>query len=167
MTPLVNTTSTAYNVLGQIISYATLILSSQYCTHTFSVLIVKDHTWLICWDCSGAIIIEPIKYNKDSSLFDFLIHYNNAGRVMHGQNPTVDSPTKGEEQDAQMLDDLAHAKFLQSITIQDPITLEHSHPMWFKCGNSVLHTNNPLPREFSVEAGIRKMSFEFSHLFTP
>jgi len=120
----VNTTSTACDVLGQIISYATLLLSSQYCTHTFSVLIVKDHAWLIRWDRSGAIVTEPIKYNEDSSLFDFLVCYNNADRAMCGHDPTVNSPTENEERDAQMLDNLAHAKFLLSITIQDPITLK-------------------------------------------
>ena len=111
-------------MLGQIISYATLLLGSQYRTHTFSVLIVKDHARLIRWDCSSAIVMEPIKYNKDSSLFDFLVRYNNTDRAMCGHNPTIDSPTEDEERDAQMLDDLAHAKFLLLITIQDPITLE-------------------------------------------
>src|SRR6266850_3755457 len=120
-----NTTSTACNVLGQIISYATLLLGSQYHTHTFSILIVKDHTRLIHWDRSGAIVTEPIKYNEDSSLFDFLICYNNADRVMCGHDPTVDSPTEDKEWDAQMLDDLAHTKFLLSITIQDPISLNN------------------------------------------
>ena len=95
-----NTTSTACDVLGQTISYATLLLGSQYRTYAFSVLIVKDHPWLIHWDRSGAIVTEPIKYNEDSSLFDFLVCYNNADRVMRGHNPTVDSPTEDKERDA-------------------------------------------------------------------
>ncbi|KAF8488143.1 hypothetical protein F5888DRAFT_1586363, partial [Russula emetica] len=33
--------------LGQITAYATAIMSAQYCTHTFSVLIMKDYARLI------------------------------------------------------------------------------------------------------------------------
>ena len=63
--PLMSTTSAAHRVAGQIISYATMLLGAQYHTHAFSVLIVEDHARLIRWDCSSAIVTEPINYNTE------------------------------------------------------------------------------------------------------
>ncbi|KAH9018283.1 hypothetical protein EDB85DRAFT_1873873 [Lactarius pseudohatsudake] len=55
----------------QITAYA-LQLDCQFCTHVFSILIVKDYTQLIQWDRSGTIVTTPIYYRQDPELLDFL-----------------------------------------------------------------------------------------------
>src|SRR5260370_910734 len=60
-------------ILGQHTTYATLILSTQYYTHVFTVFIVKDYVRLIQWDCSGAIFTKPIYFNSESHLIDFFM----------------------------------------------------------------------------------------------
>ncbi|KAH8983236.1 hypothetical protein EDB92DRAFT_1803960, partial [Lactarius akahatsu] len=47
---------------GQITTYAALQLDCQYCTHIFSILIIRDYAQLIQWDLSGAIVTAPIYY---------------------------------------------------------------------------------------------------------
>lgn len=119
LNPLINTTAAARKVAGQIISCATLVLGTQYCTHVFSVLIIKNLVRLIRWDRSGAIVTEPIKYNKDLSFVDFLIRYDNASKAMCGHDPTIDFPSEEDVWAAQVLDDLADTKSLLLITIKD------------------------------------------------
>jgi len=94
------TESTGSETAGQVIAYTTLILSTQYHMHTFSVLIINDYARLICWDRSGAIVTEPIYYNNQLYLFDFLVHYNHASNEARGHNPTVGPPTNHEVQAA-------------------------------------------------------------------
>jgi len=53
---------------GQITSYATLLLGTQYCTHIFCILVIKDYARLIRWDCAGAIVTEPIYYDDEPHL---------------------------------------------------------------------------------------------------
>ncbi|KAI9433453.1 hypothetical protein H4582DRAFT_1794328, partial [Lactarius indigo] len=60
---------------GQITMYMALQLDCQYCTHVFSVLVVKDYAWLIRWDQSGAIITAPIYYQHNPALLDFFTLY--------------------------------------------------------------------------------------------
>jgi len=116
--PLMVTKSTGSKMAGQVIAYTTLILSTQYCTHTFSILIIKDYTWLICWDCSGAIITEPIYYNDQSYLFDFLVRYDHASNKACGHDPTVGPPADHEAQAARTIKELSKANSLLSVTIQ-------------------------------------------------
>jgi hypothetical protein len=85
MKPAIN----AYMVVGQITAYATQILSSQYRTHAFTVLICKDLARLIRWDRAGAIVTEPIYFNNDSYLHDFLTRYNDAPPHIRGHDSTV------------------------------------------------------------------------------
>ena len=87
-------------VAGQITTYATLILGSQYRMHTFLVLIVGDYARLFRWDRSGAVVSEKIKYHEESYLFNFLIHYNHANPAMRGHDITINDSTTEEEQDA-------------------------------------------------------------------
>jgi len=105
---------------GQIIAYTTTLLSNQYRTHAFSVLIIKDYARLIRWDRGGAIITEPIYYNTESYLFDFLVCYDHASKEARGHDPTVGPPTDDEERAARRLTELVNAKSLLSVTIQDP-----------------------------------------------
>jgi len=82
--------------LGQITAYAMAILSTQYRTHAFSAFIVKDYARLIRWDRGGAVVTEPIYYDKEPHLLDFLIRYDLADRAVRGHDTTVGLPTQGE-----------------------------------------------------------------------
>ncbi|KIK78129.1 hypothetical protein PAXRUDRAFT_36697 [Paxillus rubicundulus Ve08.2h10] len=42
--------NTALNTLGQITAYASAQLTSQFCTHCFSILVIQDITYIIRWD---------------------------------------------------------------------------------------------------------------------
>jgi len=116
--PLMVTESTGSKTAGQVIAYTTLILSTQYRTHTFSVLIIKDYAQLICWDRSGAIVTEPIYYNDQSYLFDFLVRYDHASNEAYGHDPTVGPPANHEAQAARTIKELSEANSLLSVTIQ-------------------------------------------------
>ena len=93
-----STTSAGRILAGQITAYATLVLSSQYHMHAFSVLISKDVARLIRWDCAGAIVTAPIYYNRDPQLYDFLICYNNASPQICGHDTTILKANMDEEQ---------------------------------------------------------------------
>ncbi|KAF8484210.1 hypothetical protein F5888DRAFT_1773518, partial [Russula emetica] len=90
-------TSGSRSNLGQITAYAMAIMSAQYRTHTFSVLIMKDYARLIRWDRSGAVVTEPIYYNSQPHLFDFLVHYGIADSEVRGHDSTVHSSSTPEE----------------------------------------------------------------------
>ncbi|KAF8494313.1 kinase-like domain-containing protein [Russula emetica] len=81
----------------KITAYATAIMSAQYRTHTFSVLIMKDYARLIRWDHSGAVVTEPIYYNSQPHLFDFLVRYGIADSEVRGHDSTVHSSSTPEE----------------------------------------------------------------------
>ena len=61
--PLMAHNSKGSNTAGQVITYTAMLLGTQYWTHAFSILIIKDYARLIYWDCSGAVVTEPIFYN--------------------------------------------------------------------------------------------------------
>jgi hypothetical protein len=82
--------------LGQIVAYATAVLSVQYRTHMFMVFIVKDNARLIRWDRSGALVTAKIPFNEESHLLDFFIRYNIASREARGHDCTV-RPTHPHE----------------------------------------------------------------------
>jgi hypothetical protein len=118
--PFMSTTTSGRQVAGQITAYATLVLSAQYCTHVFSILIIKNFTRLIRWDRGGAVVTAPIYYNDESFLLDFLIRYSNTNPEVRGHDVTVSFPTDDDARDAQTLPDLASAKSLLVITMPDP-----------------------------------------------
>ncbi|KAI9456113.1 hypothetical protein BJY52DRAFT_1188014 [Lactarius psammicola] len=96
ITPFMNSTIRGRQTARQITAYATSVLSAQYCTHTFLLLIIKDFARLIQWDRGGVVVTAPIFYNQDPDLLQFLICYGNATHEVCGHNPTVGPPTKGE-----------------------------------------------------------------------
>ena len=91
--PFMVTSSKAQVVAGQIIVYATLVLSAQYRMHVFLVLVFKEYLRLICWDHGGAVVTVPISHTKDPHLLDFLICFNNAGTQACGQDITITTPS--------------------------------------------------------------------------
>ena len=118
--PFMRVTSPGRHVAGQITAYATSIMSAQYRTHTFLVLVFKTHARLIRWDRGGAVVTAPISYDQDPHLFDFFVRYDNASRAIRGHDCTVGLPTDVEAQNARKLADLADAKSLLTVTISDP-----------------------------------------------
>ena len=87
--PFMAATPLAHHVAGQITSYASLVMSAQYRTHLFTILILNKFARLIRWDCSGALITEPIYHDGQPHLLDFLIRFNDATPAARSCNPTV------------------------------------------------------------------------------
>jgi hypothetical protein len=112
----------ATETTGQITAYATLILGSQYRTHTFLVLIVRDYARLLRWDRGGAVVSAPIKYDEESHLFDFLVRYSRANPAMRGHDITVRYSTAEEEQVARTaVDELKQEKRLLTVAVQNQL----------------------------------------------
>ncbi|KAF8122089.1 hypothetical protein EV363DRAFT_1090547, partial [Boletus edulis] len=86
-------TSAARDTLGQITAYTSAQLGSQYRSHAFSVLIVRDFARIIRWDREGAIVTEPIEYNNDSTLADFFSRFSHAPPQYRGVDTTVTEAT--------------------------------------------------------------------------
>ncbi|KAF9257409.1 hypothetical protein L218DRAFT_836423, partial [Marasmius fiardii PR-910] len=61
--------------LGAISTYAGVILSTQFRTHCFGVLIFDGYVRLIRWDRGGATFSEAFHLWKSSFLVDFLWRY--------------------------------------------------------------------------------------------
>ncbi|KAI9444414.1 hypothetical protein BJY52DRAFT_1194324 [Lactarius psammicola] len=119
-------TSSGYQVVGQITAYATMVMSTQFRTHSFLVLVFKNFARLIRWDRGGAVVIAPIYYDNEPHLLDFFVRYDHATPEICGHDSTVGPPTKDEDRDARTLGDLADAKSLLAITIVDPIHHQQS-----------------------------------------
>jgi hypothetical protein len=112
----------AFDVLGQLTAYATSILSGQYRTHTFMVLIVKDYARLIRWDRSGAVFTKPINFNEDPHLIDFFIRYGLADREARGHDITVSPASLQDVKDAQVM-----VPELRGVTRCLDVTLSDQH----------------------------------------
>jgi len=111
-------TGKASQVLGQMTAYAMLILGTQYRTHTFTVLIVKDIARLIRWDRGGAVVTESFPYNDQPYLLNFLFRYNHADLGKCGHDVTVRDSTDTERQDAQTtVDELKDVKRLVTVSM--------------------------------------------------
>jgi hypothetical protein len=86
-------THSANDTLGQITSYAAAQLSSQFRTHAYSVIIVKDTARILQWDRSSAIVTEAIEYNKSPLLTEFFRRYSKAPPDMRGIDQSASVPT--------------------------------------------------------------------------
>lgn len=87
---------TSDDTLKQITAYTAAQLGSQFCTHAYSVLIVKNTARLLCWDRSGTILTEPFKYDEFPYLAEFICCYSNASPEMCGKDQSVSDPTPVE-----------------------------------------------------------------------
>jgi len=85
----VNSSQLANDTLGQISTYATAQLGSQFRTHAFSILIVKDLARILRWDRSGVIVTAAIHYNEDPLLVEFFRRYSQAPPDMRGIDQSV------------------------------------------------------------------------------
>ena len=86
-------TNAGDDTLGQITAYAAAQLGSQFRTHAYSVLIVRDTARLFRWDRSGTIVSEAFKYNESFYLVEFFRRYSKALPEMRGNDQSVSDPT--------------------------------------------------------------------------
>ncbi|KAG1901811.1 uncharacterized protein F5891DRAFT_950129, partial [Suillus fuscotomentosus] len=96
---VVSQTERGMDTLGQIASYTTAQLGTQFCTHAFSVLIVRDRARIIRWDREGAIVTGPINYNNQPHLANFFHRYARASPEMCGINTSI---TLANDEDADL-----------------------------------------------------------------
>jgi len=73
-----------------------VILSAQYRTHLFMVLIVGEYARLIRWDRGGVVITRRIRFDDESHLFDSLIRYDSANPENCGHDSTISSSSEDE-----------------------------------------------------------------------
>ena len=112
-----NTTSTARGVAGQITAYATWILSSQYRTHLFLILVFREYSRIIRWDRAGAVVTAPISHNE-GHILDFLIQFKGATSQARGCDITVTAASEDQQRDArEKVEELANATSLLSLSI--------------------------------------------------
>jgi hypothetical protein len=83
----------ANDTLGQISTYAAAQLGSQFRTHAYSILILKNLARILRWDRSGAIVTAAFDYNKYPLLAEFFRRYSRAPRDMRGIDQSVSDPT--------------------------------------------------------------------------
>ena len=88
----VHSSKTALDTLGQITAYVAAQFGSQFRTHCYSVLIVKNIARIVRWDRSGAIVTAPIAYSKEGGLEEFLRRFSKASPAMRGLDETVTVP---------------------------------------------------------------------------
>ena len=94
--PFVKDSTEGISTLGQMTSYVTSHLGSQFRTHTFFILIVHDYARIIRWDRGGAVVTAPIHFNEEPYLFDFFLRYNYAESHIRGSDSSVRAPTTEE-----------------------------------------------------------------------
>ncbi|KAN0105673.1 hypothetical protein V8E52_010792, partial [Russula decolorans] len=98
--PFVKDSTEAISTLGQMTSYVTSHLGSQFRTHAFFVLIVHNYARIIRWDRGGAVVTAPIRFNEEDHLFNFFIRYNYADSYIRGSDSSVRAPKPKELRDA-------------------------------------------------------------------
>jgi len=81
--------------MGQIGTYVTTQVDSQYRIHTFLVLIVGDYARLMRWDHSGVIFTSPIYYNNHPELVEFFEHYDTTPPEVWGSDTSM-QPFNGD-----------------------------------------------------------------------
>ena len=95
--PLERDTKTSKDSRAQITSYAVAQLSTQFRTHIFSVLIIRDRARILRWDRSGAIVTAAFSLEQ-RHLADFIWRYKSASLEDRGEDPTVSAPSDAETQ---------------------------------------------------------------------
>ncbi|KAI0359590.1 hypothetical protein OH77DRAFT_1395667, partial [Trametes cingulata] len=77
-------------VLGQIMSYASLVFQNQHRTHAWTLLIIGDAARLVRWDRSGVIASHKIEYVKQPiTLTRFLWRLVRLSDLQRGHDPTA------------------------------------------------------------------------------
>jgi hypothetical protein len=99
--------------------YAAAQFISQFHTHIYSILIVKDAARIIRRNRLGAIVTEAIQYNQSPFLIKFFCHYSKASPEMCGEDQSVSDPTPTEAAAAQQALKIADTELLIKLAIPD------------------------------------------------
>ncbi|KAG7087799.1 hypothetical protein E1B28_013740 [Marasmius oreades] len=83
-------TQEAVKTRDQISTYAGAVMSSQFRTHFFSVIIMGEYARLIRWDRAGATITQRFHVWDEPHLVQFLWRYDSADREARGHDPCVE-----------------------------------------------------------------------------
>jgi serine/threonine protein kinase len=113
-------TKGAIDTAGQITAYAAAQLGSQFRTCIYSVLIVKSYARLIRWDRTGAVVSQPIQYNQQPELAEFLRRYYKAPPKVRGVDTTVTIPTIDEKHLARKCLEISDDWPLLKMTVPTP-----------------------------------------------
>jgi len=94
-------TQDAKKVRGQLSSYVSALLGSQFRLHTFVILVFGKYARLMFWDRSGATVTQRFIYARHSEaprhfLPEFLWRYSHASPCQRGHDPTVRPTLPGE-----------------------------------------------------------------------
>ena len=108
--------SSCRKMAGQITAYATWILSAQYRTHLFFILIFKKYLRLIRWDRSGAVFTVLISHSE-MHVLNFLTLFKDASPQVCSHDITIKHASKGDEVKARELKELTNARSLLCIFI--------------------------------------------------
>ncbi len=101
-------------------------MGAQYHMHMFIVLIIKDYTRLIQWDCSGVVITESIKFNEQWHLYNFFICYNVAKCEACGHDSMVGVPSDAKVEHAKsIVSELKDKQSFLTLTISDQCFITH------------------------------------------
>jgi hypothetical protein len=80
-----------------LIGYAVAHLATQFRSHVFSVLVVKDYARLIRWDRAGAVVTAAFDYcDPESLLIEFFQRYELLGPEARGVDTSVEEPSAAE-----------------------------------------------------------------------
>ena len=112
-------TKAAKDTLGQITAYAAAQFGAQFCTHIYSILIVKGTARILRWDRSGTLVTEAIKYNKSHHLAEFFHRYSEASPEMRGKDISVMDPTPPEAVSARQALNLDNTVSLVKLMVPD------------------------------------------------
>jgi len=114
--------SSGCKMAGQITAYATWILSTQYHTHLFLILIFKKHARIICWDRGRAVVTALISHSEIHVL-DFLMLFKDASPQACGCDITIEHANKEDEAKARELKELTNARSLLCLFIPNHSSL--------------------------------------------
>lgn len=127
MTSFLCETKSGNDTLGQITSYAAAQFGSQYRTHAYSVLIVKDTARIFRWDRSGTVVTGAFKYNESPFLVEFFRRYSVASPVIRGKDTSALHPTSSEAIEARQALGLDNDAALVKLLIHGPFR----HPLYY------------------------------------
>jgi len=112
-----NSSSSSHKTAGQT-AYATWILSTQYRTHLFLILIFKKHARIIHWDRSRAVVTAPISHSE-IHILDFLMLFKDTSPQARSRDITVEHANKEDEAKARELEELTNTRSLLCLFIPD------------------------------------------------
>ncbi|KAF9260318.1 hypothetical protein L218DRAFT_907197, partial [Marasmius fiardii PR-910] len=82
---------------GQLAHHAAAVMTVQYCTHFFQLVIFGSFARMLRWDRSCALVLERFNYKgKPQVIFDFYKRLAQLGSADRGYDPRISRATKAE-----------------------------------------------------------------------